>query len=87
MTNSAGCSGLIKVGSPERCFMASRMAARSTTAGTPVKSCSRTRLGVKAISLSGLDLLFQAARARMSFSVTLRPSSVRSRFSSRIRSE
>ncbi len=26
------------------------MAARSTTAGTPVKSCMRTRSGVKAIS-------------------------------------
>ena len=32
--------------------MASRMAARSTTAGTPVKSCIRTRAGRKAISLS-----------------------------------
>ena len=42
--------------------MASRMAARSTTQGTPVKSCSRTRLGVKAISFSGLEFLFQAAR-------------------------
>ena len=31
--------------------MASRMAARSTTAGTPVKSCMRTRAGEKAISL------------------------------------
>ena len=32
--------------------MASRIAARSTTAGTPVKSCSSTRAGVKAISFS-----------------------------------
>ena len=63
------------------------MAARSTTQGTPVKSCSRTRLGVKAISLSGFDLLFQPARARTSSLVTLRPSSVRSRFSSRMRRE
>ena len=37
-------------------FMASRMAARSTTAGTPVKSCSSTRAGMKAISLLGLRL-------------------------------
>ncbi|MGZ4836724.1 MAG: response regulator, partial [Terriglobales bacterium] len=29
------------------------MAARSTTAGTPVKSCSSTRLGVKEISVVG----------------------------------
>ena len=66
MTNSAGCRGLISLGSPPRRFMASRMAARSTTAGTPVKSCSSTRLGVKAISLSGFDLLFHAASARTS---------------------
>ena len=32
--------------------MASRMAARSTTAGTPVKSCSSTRAGMKEISFS-----------------------------------
>ena len=56
-------------------------------AGTPVKSCRRTRLGVKAISLSGLEFLFQAASARISSLVTLRPSSVRSRFSSRMRRE
>ena len=43
-------------GSPPMRFMASRMAARSTTAGTPVKSCSSTRLGVKAISLARLGL-------------------------------
>jgi hypothetical protein len=30
--------------------MADRMAARSTTAGTPVKSCSRTRAGRNGIS-------------------------------------
>ncbi len=54
MTSSAGSSGLIFLGSPPMRFMASRMAARSTTAGTPVKSCSSTRAGVKAISLSGL---------------------------------
>ena len=33
--------------------MASRMAARSTTAGTPVKSCNSTRLGMNAISCDG----------------------------------
>ena len=67
--------------------MASRMAARSTTQGTPVKSWRRTRLGVKAISFSGFDLLFQFASARTSSLVTLRPSSVRRRFSRRIRRE
>ena len=48
----------MRAGSPPSCCMASRMAARSTTQGTPVKSWSRTRLGVKAISLSGLEFLF-----------------------------
>ena len=33
--------------------MASRIAARSTTAGTPVKSCRSTRPGVKEISCDG----------------------------------
>ena len=33
--------------------MASRMVARSTIAGTPVKSCITTRLGVNWISVSG----------------------------------
>ncbi len=46
--------------------MASRMAARSTTAGTPVKSCRSTRAGVKAISRSGSAFGSQWARASMS---------------------
>ena len=33
-------NGFILLASPPRRFMASRMAARSTTAGTPVKSCT-----------------------------------------------
>ena len=36
--------------------MASRMAARSTIAGTPVKSCSSTRAGMNEISLRRLCL-------------------------------
>ena len=62
--------------------MASRMAARSTTAGTPVKSCISTRAGRNAISCSELFALSQAATALMSSLVTVRPSSKRSRFSS-----
>ena len=63
--------------------MASRMAARSTTAGTPVKSCIKTRAGRKAISFSVLPRLSsQAAMASMSGFVTVRPSSKRKRFSS-----
>lgn len=36
MTRSAGHTGLIFSGSPPRVFTASRMAAKSTTAGTPL---------------------------------------------------
>ena len=46
--------------------MASRMAARSTTAGTPVKSCMRIRAGAKAISVSGSASASQPASASMS---------------------
>ena len=53
MTSSAGASGLIFVGSPPRSAIASRMVARSTTHGTPVKSCMITRAGVNWISVSG----------------------------------
>ena len=63
--------------------MASRMAARSTTAGTPVKSCMSTRAGVKAISLSGSRGGVPAGdRGSTSSAVTATPSSKRSRFSS-----
>ena len=47
------------LGSPPSAFMPSRMAARSTTAGTPVKSCISTRAGRKAISLLGLALVVE----------------------------
>ena len=52
MTRSQGTSGLTFFGSPPRRFMASRMAARSTTHGTPVKSWSTTRPGMNGISSS-----------------------------------
>ena len=45
MTSSTAASGLIRPGSPPRSRIASRIAARSTTAGTPVKSWRRTRPG------------------------------------------
>ena len=53
MTSSAGASGLIRPGSPPRSRTASRIVARSTTQGTPVKSCMITRAGVNWISVSG----------------------------------
>ena len=46
ITSSAGCSGLIRSGSPPSSRIASRIAARSTMAGTPVKSCISTRAGI-----------------------------------------
>ena len=53
ITSSAGISGLIFPGSPPSSAIASRIAARSTTAGTPVKSCSSTREGKNEISCDG----------------------------------
>jgi hypothetical protein len=64
MTSSAGQSGLILVASPPRACMASRIAARSTTAGTPVRSCRITRAGVNWISVSGSASGSQLASAR-----------------------
>ena len=87
MTSSAGASGLILAASPPSSTIASRIVARSTTHGTPVKSCMTTRAGVNWISVSGSALGSQPASARMWSAVMLAPSSVRSRFSSRIFSE
>src|SRR6266480_727964 len=84
MTRSTGCSGLIKRASPPSRARASRMAARSTTAGTPVKSWSSTRAVRNAISFSTLPFTSQLARARTSSGLTNLPSSFLSRFSRRI---
>ena len=66
---------------------ASRIAARSTTAGTPVKSCSSTRAGWKEISVSGVALGSQASIFSTCSFFTTRPSSWRRRFSSSTFSE
>ena len=84
MTSSAGASGLTLVASPPRSRTASRIVARSTTQGTPVKSCISTRAGVNWISTLGSACGSQPPSARMCSAVMLAPSSVRSRFSSRI---
>ena len=81
MTISAGLRGLTLSGSPPRVFTASRMVARSTTQGTPVKSCMRTRAGVNWISMLGSAVGSQPAMASMWSAVILAPSSVRRRFS------
>ncbi len=72
----------MRAGSPPSSTIASRMVARSTTQGTPVKSCMITRAGVNWISSAGSPAGSQAPRARMWSAVTFAPSSVRSRFSS-----
>ena len=82
MTSSAGASGLTLPGRRRARATASRMVARSTTQGTPVKSCMITRAGVNWISVSGSAFGSQSASARMWSAVTFAPSSVRSRFSS-----
>src|SRR5688500_4031132 len=66
MTRSTGCSGLMRCGSPPSFALASRIAARSTTAGTPVKSWSSTRAVRNAVSFSTLPLTPQRATAPMS---------------------
>ena len=84
MTRSTGWSGLMRFGSPPNRRMPSRMAAKSITAGTPVRSCSRMRAGMNAISFSGFAAGSHPASARMSSADTCRSSSHRSRFSNRI---
>ncbi len=85
MTSSAGMSGLTRSGLPPRAFTASRMAARSTTAGTPVKSCMRTAGWHVGDFAAGLGFGVPNGRGtRCRRRSRLRPSSRRSRFSSRI---
>ena len=55
-------------GLPPRDLIASRMAARSTIAGTPVRSCMRTRSGLKPISPAGAARRPPAAPATASTS-------------------
>jgi hypothetical protein len=60
MTRSTGTSGLIFFGiAAEGSSMPSRIAARSTTAGTPVKSCISTRAGRIGDLDAGLALVVQ----------------------------
>ncbi len=62
--------------------MPSRIAARSTTAGTPVKSCIRMRAGRNGTSLVEVAAASQPAIASASAARKVRPSSKRSTFSS-----
>ena len=50
MTRSTGHKGFTFDGSDSNLFTASLSAARSTTSGTPVRSCRTTLAGLKGIS-------------------------------------
>ena len=84
MTSSAGDSGLMESAEPPSLTTASRIAARSTTAGTPVKSCRMTRLGVKEISVLGVGLWVPVSQRDDVVTRYVTAIFVRSRFSSRI---
>ena len=83
ITKSTGFKGLIFSGSPPRAINPSRIAARSTTAGTPVKSCINTLAGRYAISRGFFPpLVPHSANALISSTETVRPlSSKRNIFS------
>ena len=85
MTRSHGMRGLIFCGSPPIRAIAFRMAARSTSAGMPVRSCISTRASMNGNVRSGCWFGRQLATAAMSASSTRYPSTLRSAFSSRMR--
>ena len=87
MTRSTGTRGSIACASPPSSSMASRIAARSTSAGTPVKSCISTRAGWNGISVAGSAVASQVAIASTFERVTDSPSSRRRAFSSSTFSE
>ena len=59
MTRSAGISGLASLGSPPILASASRIAARSATQGTPVKSCMQHASGTE-LNFARLPVRFPA---------------------------
>jgi hypothetical protein len=72
-----GIRGLIFFGSPPTSSIALRIAARSTTAGTPVKSCITTRAGKYANS-SPTDSGQEESRSRSSSETNFPPQFLRS---------
>ena len=85
ITRSAGTSGSTPAGSRPARAIALRIAARSTTAGTPVKSWRITRAGRKATDAVSGAGAGQFASARTSSSVTWIEPAPRSAISSRTR--
>lgn len=70
MTKSTGHNGLIFWGSPPNLTIASLIAARSTTAGTPVKSCKITLAGLNGISIWFFDYFYQLRMFSTSLDLT-----------------
>src|SRR6266568_4660457 len=86
-TRSTGTSGCTSSGSRPSRETAARIAARSTSSGTPVKSWRSTRATKNGSSRVRSARGSQRARARTSSSVTRRPSRCRASDSSTMRSE
>ena len=76
MIRSTGTCGLIfsTESGPPISLIAWRIAARSTTAGTPVKSCKITLAGLKGTSTPSYFPLAQSASISICFSVIECPS-------------
>jgi hypothetical protein len=81
-TSSDGTLGLISASRPPRAAAASRMAAKSASAGTPLVSCRKTRDGLRSTASRAAPP--QDSSACTCSGVTRTPSSWRSRFSSTI---
>src|SRR5687767_8393233 len=86
-TRSTGTSGSITLGFLPMRLATLRMAARSHSRGTPVKSCSTMRASTKGISSVRGATAFQPASSRTCASVTFLPSQLRSTDSSTMRIE
>ena len=87
MTRSECTTGFIVRGSPPSLATASRMAARSTTTGTPVKSCNATRPGMYGNSVAGCWSCDQDATSSTSASDAGPSCALRSAFSNSTRIE
>ncbi|MCY1165646.1 hypothetical protein D9M73_55570 [compost metagenome] len=84
-TRSTGTSGSISLGFLPSLSATLRMAARSASNGTPVKSCSTTRETTNGISCVRAAFGFQLASSATCSAVTLLPSQLRSTDSSTMR--
>ena len=86
-TRSTGTSGSMVFGFLPMSAATLRMAARSASSGTPVKSCSTTRATTNGISSVRAAAGFQCASSDTCSAVTFLPSQLRSTLSSTMRSD